>query len=152
LSASNLSGFLLALSRDWVILRASANLEQMLGIDPRAAIGNALDSWVDCESLHDIRNRMTRLSRSAAASNDFAVLDINSGFTNSLGLAAFLRTTNTPFVFASGYGEREVLGESRVSELTVAKPYDRQSLCNAIVLTHARSSYSDGNRDSAHTH
>src|SRR3984885_8008138 len=57
-------GFLLALSRDWVILRASANLEQMLGIDPRAAIGNALDSWVDRESLHDIRNRMLGLSLS----------------------------------------------------------------------------------------
>jgi CheY-like chemotaxis protein len=71
---------------------------------------------------------------------DFAVLDINLGFENSLGFAAFLRSANTPFVFASGYGEQEVLGESRVAELTVAKPYDLESLCNAIVLTLARSS------------
>jgi hypothetical protein len=71
---------------------------------------------------------------------DFAVLDINLGLGNSLGFAAFLRTANTPLVFASGYGEREVLGESRVAEFTVAKPYDRESLCNAIVLTRARSS------------
>ena len=70
---------------------------------------------------------------------DFAVLDINLGFGNSLGFAAFLRTANTPFVFASGYGEREALGDSRVPELTVAKPYDRESLCSAIVRTLARS-------------
>jgi CheY-like chemotaxis protein len=71
---------------------------------------------------------------------DFAVLDINLGFENSLEFAAFLRGANTPFVFASGYGEQEVSGESRVPELTVAKPYDLESLCNAIVLTLGRSS------------
>jgi light-regulated signal transduction histidine kinase (bacteriophytochrome)/CheY-like chemotaxis protein len=70
---------------------------------------------------------------------DFAVLDINLGFENSLGFAAFLRSANTPFVFASGYGERELLGESRVSELTVSKPYDLESLSNAVALTLARS-------------
>ena len=71
---------------------------------------------------------------------DFAVLDINLGFENSLEFAAFLRGANTPFVFASGYGEQEVSGESRVPELTVAKPYDLESLCNAIVVTLGRSS------------
>src|ERR1700677_3148584 len=70
---------------------------------------------------------------------DFAVLDINLGFENSLGFAAFLRTAHTPIVFASGYGERELLGESRVSELTVSKPYDLESLSNAVALTLARS-------------
>jgi light-regulated signal transduction histidine kinase (bacteriophytochrome)/CheY-like chemotaxis protein len=69
---------------------------------------------------------------------DFAVLDINLGFENSLAFATALRSANTPFVFASGYGEQEVIGESRVPELTVAKPYDFESLCNAIVLTLAR--------------
>jgi light-regulated signal transduction histidine kinase (bacteriophytochrome) len=55
-------GFLLALSRDWIITRVSANLEEMLGIDPRIALGDPLDSWVDCESLHSIRNRISGLS------------------------------------------------------------------------------------------
>jgi light-regulated signal transduction histidine kinase (bacteriophytochrome) len=54
-------GFLIALSRDWIISRVSANLEQMLGIDPRVALGHPLDSWIDRESLHDIRNRMAGL-------------------------------------------------------------------------------------------
>jgi hypothetical protein len=64
---------------------------------------------------------------------------INLGFENSLGFAAFLRSASRPFVFASGYGEQEVLGESRVSELMVAKPYDLESLSDAITRTLARS-------------
>jgi two-component SAPR family response regulator len=63
---------------------------------------------------------------------DFAVLDVNLRFENSLSFAAYLRSANTPFVFASGYGEQEALGESRVSELTVSKPYNLESLRGAI--------------------
>jgi light-regulated signal transduction histidine kinase (bacteriophytochrome) len=68
----------------------------------------------------------------------FAVLDINLGFENSLGFAASLRQSKTPFLFASGYGEQRKSGESALSELTVSKPYDRDSLQNAIALTLAR--------------
>lgn len=66
---------------------------------------------------------------------DFAVLDVNLGFENSLDFAAFLRSASTPFIFASGYGGRNSVGESGTSELTVLKPYDRESLCHAITLT-----------------
>jgi CheY-like chemotaxis protein len=69
----------------------------------------------------------------------FAVLDVNLGFENSLSFAARLRSANTPFVFASGYSEQEVPGESRVSELTVSKPYNLESLRGAIALTLSRS-------------
>jgi CheY-like chemotaxis protein len=72
---------------------------------------------------------------------DFAVLDINLGFENSLGFAASLRAANTPFVFASGYGEQRMTGESLLAELTVSKPYDRDSLQSAIALTLSRASY-----------
>jgi light-regulated signal transduction histidine kinase (bacteriophytochrome)/ActR/RegA family two-component response regulator len=72
---------------------------------------------------------------------DFAVLDINLGFENSLGFAVSLRATNTPFVFASGYGEQRKAGESLLAELTVLKPYDRDSLQSAIALTLSRTSY-----------
>src|SRR6201999_621653 len=51
-------GFLLAMSRDWTVVRASANLAQLLGIEPAAAIGTGLDDLVDPQALHDIRNRM----------------------------------------------------------------------------------------------
>jgi light-regulated signal transduction histidine kinase (bacteriophytochrome) len=68
----------------------------------------------------------------------FAMLDINLGFENSLGFAASLRSTKTPFLFASGYGEQKKAGESLLAELTVSKPYDREALQNAIALTLAR--------------
>jgi CheY-like chemotaxis protein len=66
---------------------------------------------------------------------NFAVLDINLGFENSLQFADQLRRTKVPFLFASGYGDHQVAGESRISELIVAKPYDRDSLNSAIALT-----------------
>jgi light-regulated signal transduction histidine kinase (bacteriophytochrome)/CheY-like chemotaxis protein len=68
----------------------------------------------------------------------FAVLDVNLGFENSLGFAASLRATGTPFVFASGYGNQKKPGESLLAELTVSKPYDREALQSAIALTLAR--------------
>jgi light-regulated signal transduction histidine kinase (bacteriophytochrome)/CheY-like chemotaxis protein len=51
-------GFLLAMSKDWIVVRASANLGMLLGIDAAAAIGRKLDDLVDRQALHDIRNRM----------------------------------------------------------------------------------------------
>ena len=66
---------------------------------------------------------------------DFAVLDINLGFESSLLFADQLRTDGVPFVFASGYGEHQMGGESKISELILSKPYDRESLGSAISLT-----------------
>jgi light-regulated signal transduction histidine kinase (bacteriophytochrome)/CheY-like chemotaxis protein len=66
---------------------------------------------------------------------DFAVLDINLGFETSLAFAERLRSSKVPFVFASGYGDRVVAGESRIAELIVSKPYDFESLNSAIGLT-----------------
>jgi light-regulated signal transduction histidine kinase (bacteriophytochrome)/CheY-like chemotaxis protein len=51
-------GFLLAVSRDWKVQRASANLEAFLGVRPDSALGESLDSLVDIEALHTIRNRI----------------------------------------------------------------------------------------------
>jgi light-regulated signal transduction histidine kinase (bacteriophytochrome)/CheY-like chemotaxis protein len=51
-------GFLLAMSKDWTVVRASANLSMLLGIEAAAAIGAKLDVLVDRQALHDIRNRM----------------------------------------------------------------------------------------------
>jgi light-regulated signal transduction histidine kinase (bacteriophytochrome)/CheY-like chemotaxis protein len=69
---------------------------------------------------------------------DFAMLDINLGFESSLGFAASLRASKTPFLFASGYGEQKSAGDSLLAELTVSKPYDRDALLSAIALTLAR--------------
>jgi light-regulated signal transduction histidine kinase (bacteriophytochrome) len=55
-------GFLLAMSSDWVVVRASVNLDLFIGVDALTAIGKLLDSLVDTEVLHDIRNRLTGLA------------------------------------------------------------------------------------------
>jgi light-regulated signal transduction histidine kinase (bacteriophytochrome) len=69
---------------------------------------------------------------------DFAMLDVNLGFENSLEFAASLRESRTPFLFASGYGDQRRPGESLLTELTVSKPYDRDALQSAIAITLAR--------------
>jgi light-regulated signal transduction histidine kinase (bacteriophytochrome)/CheY-like chemotaxis protein len=73
---------------------------------------------------------------------DFAVLDINLGFENSLAFADRLRHAKIPFLFASGYGDQSIAGASRLAELIVSKPYDRESLNSAIALTISRQPYS----------
>jgi light-regulated signal transduction histidine kinase (bacteriophytochrome) len=65
----------------------------------------------------------------------FAVLDINLGLETSFAFAAQLRSMGIPFVFTSGYGEGRTPTESPLTESVVAKPYDRDSLGQAIVAT-----------------
>lgn len=54
-------GFLLAMTHDWTIVRASANLERFIGIKAEAAIGHSADLLLNPKALHDIRNRMLAL-------------------------------------------------------------------------------------------
>jgi len=54
-------GFLVALSNDWTIVRASANLADFLDIDAEAAIGTRLDTIISKSASDDIRNRMAML-------------------------------------------------------------------------------------------
>ena len=59
-------GFLVAVSRDWRVLRASENLADFLGVSAADAIGQLLDSLVDAECLHELRNRLHGLSAGGA--------------------------------------------------------------------------------------
>jgi light-regulated signal transduction histidine kinase (bacteriophytochrome)/CheY-like chemotaxis protein len=54
-------GFLLALSIDWTVARASANLEAHLGIAALTAIGGKFDKLVLPGALDDIRGRVSSL-------------------------------------------------------------------------------------------
>jgi light-regulated signal transduction histidine kinase (bacteriophytochrome)/CheY-like chemotaxis protein len=57
-------GFLIALSADWIIARASANVAQFLGYETEALIGNPLSDFIDRQLLHDLRNRVAYLVNS----------------------------------------------------------------------------------------
>ena len=52
-------GFLLTLSSDWLISRASTNLEQFLGVAWEQALGQPLMEIILPEAVHTLRNRMT---------------------------------------------------------------------------------------------
>ncbi|WP_426051912.1 HWE histidine kinase domain-containing protein [Brevundimonas sp. SL161] len=54
-------GFLIALTEDWIIVRASANLEQFVGVAAADAIGIPASALLTKNALHDIRNRLTML-------------------------------------------------------------------------------------------
>ncbi|MBY5437152.1 HWE histidine kinase domain-containing protein [Rhizobium leguminosarum] len=54
-------GFLLAVSSDWIVTRASANLAEFLDVAQAGAIGRPVISLITPEALHTIRNKLTTL-------------------------------------------------------------------------------------------
>ncbi|RUM07526.1 HWE histidine kinase domain-containing protein [Rhizobium chutanense] len=54
-------GFLLAISLDWMVTRASANLTEFLGVPQADALGRPISSLITPEALHTIRNKLTTL-------------------------------------------------------------------------------------------
>ncbi|MDQ1154480.1 HWE histidine kinase domain-containing protein [Brevundimonas sp. SORGH_AS_0993] len=54
-------GFLLVLTQDWMVERASANIEEFLGLTAQEVIGRPLDGLFDDEAIHTLRNRVTML-------------------------------------------------------------------------------------------
>ena len=54
-------GFLLALTADWMVARASANVAEYLGLTPAEVIGRPLAAIVAAPTVHDLRNRTTLL-------------------------------------------------------------------------------------------
>lgn len=54
-------GFLIALSSDWLITRASANTAEFIGQSPEALLGRPLSDVFGPEAVHAIRNRVALL-------------------------------------------------------------------------------------------
>ncbi|API50479.1 two-component system sensor histidine kinase/response regulator [Rhizobium leguminosarum] len=54
-------GFLLAISSDWIVMRASANLVEFLDVAQSDAIGRPVVSLITPEALHAVRNKLTTL-------------------------------------------------------------------------------------------
>ena len=63
---------------------------------------------------------------------DIAVLDLNLGTETSLVVADRLAEQNIPFVFASGYGDSQILAAPHGERVMVTKPYDNSSLAKAL--------------------
>ena len=54
-------GFLLALSSDWLVARASANFEDFFGREPEDVIGKPAATLLSPDAVHSIRNRLSLL-------------------------------------------------------------------------------------------
>jgi light-regulated signal transduction histidine kinase (bacteriophytochrome) len=54
--------YLLELSLDWIVLRASENIHHLLGESHVTLIGEPLGRFVQSQALHDLRNMFSRLS------------------------------------------------------------------------------------------
>lgn len=66
-------GFLLELSPDWLVLRASDNAHGFLGEYPQRLVGEPLASFMFAQSLHDLRNSLSRQRSSSGIARAYRV-------------------------------------------------------------------------------
>jgi hypothetical protein len=67
------SCYLLELSADWIVLRASENIHQLLGQSHVTLIDEPLGKFVHSQALHDLRNLFSRLSGTAGIARAYSV-------------------------------------------------------------------------------
>lgn len=67
------SGFLIALTADWLIARASANLPEFIGWELADTYGRSLEEVFLPQAVHDLRNRTTMLRNEDAVERMFDV-------------------------------------------------------------------------------
>jgi light-regulated signal transduction histidine kinase (bacteriophytochrome) len=54
-------GFLIALTADWLVARASANSAQFIGLSPDDMLGRPVADIFEADAIHALRNRITLL-------------------------------------------------------------------------------------------
>jgi len=67
------SGFLIELSLDWIVQRASENIHQLIGESHVTLIDEPLSRFVQAQALHDLRNHFSRLSGSTGVAKAYRV-------------------------------------------------------------------------------
>lgn len=67
------AGFLLELSLDWMVLRASENIDDFLGESHVTLIDEPLGKFVMAQPLHDLRNLFSRLSATTGIARAYGV-------------------------------------------------------------------------------
>ena len=66
-------GFLIELSLDWIVQRASENIDRLLGESHVTLIDEPLGRFVQAQALHDLRNHFSRLSGSTGVAKAYRV-------------------------------------------------------------------------------
>jgi len=67
------AGYLLELSLDWIVLRASENVHHLLGESHVTLIDEPLGRFVHGQALHDLRNLFSRLSGTTGIGRAYAI-------------------------------------------------------------------------------
>jgi hypothetical protein len=65
--------YLLELSLDWIVLRASENIHHLLGESHVALIDEPIGRFVQAQALHDLRNLFSRLSGTTGIARAYGV-------------------------------------------------------------------------------
>src|SRR3954463_5396307 len=65
--------YLLELSLDWIVLRASENIHHLLGESHVTLIDEPLGKFVHAQALHDLRNLFSKLSGTTGIARAYAV-------------------------------------------------------------------------------
>lgn len=73
ISAIQPTGFLVAVSTDWLISRVSANAPQFLGLPVEQLLGSSLRELFDPEAVHTLRNRLARFRHDDSIERAFGV-------------------------------------------------------------------------------
>lgn len=83
-------GFLIGLSSDWLVRRASANIDEYLGVKADDLLGAPLHEYFSEQSIHTLRNRMTMLRGADAVERVFGLPIVEGGpkFDFALHMAA----------------------------------------------------------------
>ncbi|MHA6718213.1 HWE histidine kinase domain-containing protein [Sphingomonas sp. RS6] len=66
-------GFLIAFSSDWLVRRASANVDQYLGVTVDDLLGTSINDHFEDEAIHALRNRLTLLRGGDALERLFGI-------------------------------------------------------------------------------
>ena len=67
------AGFLIQLSLDWIVLRASENVDDFLGESHVTLIEEPFSRFVQAQALHDLRNLFSRLSGSTGIARAYRI-------------------------------------------------------------------------------
>lgn len=67
------AGFLIAISADWLVARASTNAPQFLGTPLSAMLGKPLDDILSADAVHSIRNRLSMVFGETTVERAFGV-------------------------------------------------------------------------------
>ena len=100
-------GFLIELSLDWIVLRASENVHRFLGESHVTMIDEPLGRFVQAQPLHDLRNLFSRLSGATGVARAYQVrlTDDSRRFDIAFQMSGgrvLLEATSSP---SSGMGE-----------------------------------------------